>query len=131
MGTRSTVVIRQNRETEPLLTLNGMWDGDFDGVGNDIIEFLHDKEMTNGGMPLGATDMFNGIGDLALQLAHALKQDEIGSWYAVESGYQEHYHYEISESAGEVLMSFWMGDILTYDQEPVLNLKTVIDLESI
>jgi len=98
MGTRSTTTVYDGEE--PLVTIYRQYDGQPNGHGAALQEFLVGKEIVNGIRGGDNSMQFNGAGDLAMRLITALKggdADRIGGFYIYpyEHAGNEDYHYDI------------------------------------
>jgi len=122
MGIRSTILI-VDKNNSSILNLFGMFDGD--QVGQQIIEFLKGKKLVNGiNVMIPEEDQLNGIGDAALRLAHYLKEDRTGGWYAtpIDNEPDEYYAYSMIEKDGFIELQL-NGDVIwpvsIYDKDHV------------
>jgi len=96
MGTQATVTV-YDEDDRPICLIYILFDGYLSGVGKQLQEFLKVRRYVNG-IPVGATNVYNGMTDLAAQLVWYLKKGESGNVYLVpleeELGCTD-YEYEI------------------------------------
>ena len=106
MSTKALINV-YDEDDEKLCTIYKHFDGYIDGLGKFLYNFLNDKTIIDGfGNPEEASKVsFNGMGDLAARLIHALKDYQqhsagydIGNVYIVSVGtsnVNEEYVYDI------------------------------------
>jgi len=94
MGTRSTTKIYSDGEL--LLALYKQYDGYTDSWGKELKEFIRSGVFVNGISVYKQENknMFNGIGDFALQLVTNFKEG-VGGLYATTEGDSQEYNYRI------------------------------------
>lgn len=91
MGTRSTTRVYQGGQM--LLALYCQFDGNHEGVGQQLADFIQSRPVVNG--ISGSCEVFNGMECFAAQLVAHLKA-EAGLWYVTGREEQrEEFNYEI------------------------------------
>lgn len=124
MGTRSNVRIF-DEEGKILVTLYRQFDGDPEGMGLDLFNFLRDGIIVNG---IGKRDQryFSGMNDLAAQVIAFLKTDEktkeitIGNLYVyplnhIPGSSDERYLYDIKFEEANIILSGYSIDYNTLE----------------
>ncbi len=101
MSTHAKVTVF-SESNEPLLSFYIQHDGYFDGVGNNLAEFLKHIKITNG-ISGGNDKTANGMSCLAAQLVVHLKKG-VGGLYIVDHDDTQEFNYEIRyvKSAGVI-----------------------------
>lgn len=99
MGTRATVKFynrEPKEEVKPILSLYFQFDGYYEGVGEELAEFLTSKTIVNGyqsGQTM-ETGFANGMGCLAAQYLKSIKTD-IGGVYCTTENSAMRYDYRV------------------------------------
>lgn len=109
MGTRSLTFVHEEDGT-PIVCIYQQFDGYFEGVGDDILNFLKGKEVVNGFGVGDTTRQFNGAGDLACRLITHIKggdENNIGGAYIMsptlsDDGAGAEFAYHIFIEAGVI-----------------------------
>jgi len=86
MGTRCLTVF-QNEQGKEIAVLYRQFDGDPDGHGQELKDYLKGKALTNGfGGGEDSKNFFNGMSCLAARVVAHFKKDEIGGFYLEPAG---------------------------------------------
>jgi hypothetical protein len=95
MGTRSVTKIHDGGKDAPVLVaIYQQFDGYFDGVGENLQDFLKEMVIVNGIGLNTPKKAANGMGCLAAQVIHFLKKD-IGGTYITSTDDEQEYNYDI------------------------------------
>jgi len=117
MGTRATVTV-YNESDQPICSIYIMFDGYLNGVGKQLQEFLKTHRYVNG-IPLDATNVYNGMEDLAAQLVWHLKEGKPGNVYLVplegEHDFTD-YEYEIRFVDGDACLRELTQKVVLYPE---------------
>lgn len=107
MGTRATVKFYRQQPSEtvkPLVACYYQYDGYYEGVGQELADFLKDKKIING---IGGEKMeegfANGIDCLAAQFI-ANQKTEIGGFYITALDDEQGYDYDVYLKDGKLTM---------------------------
>lgn len=86
MGTRCLTVF-QNEQGKEIAVMYRQMDGDPDGHGQELKDYLKGKALTNGfGGSADSKNYFNGMSCLAARVVAHFKKDEIGGFYLEPAG---------------------------------------------
>lgn len=95
MGTRSLTRIYDGDKKSPVLVaIYQQFDGYFEGVGEDLQQFLKGMVIVNGIGSDTTKKIANGMGCLAAQVIKHLK-DRVGGTYITSKDNEQEYNYDI------------------------------------